>query len=230
MEIDFLALGMIGLLVGLSHCIGMCGGFVLTYTMKVNENDLIQKPTFLQSLTPHLLYNSGRLISYIILGQIVALIGSALGFTFKSFQGSIEIFAGIVMVLIGLDFAGIIKTANPDSFPGISAFKRLIHSLFNSVKRKNILGLGFVMGFIPCGPVYAALAKAASAESVVKGMLLMLFFGLGTFPAMIITGLFADKITTKFKQYVYKIAAVMVILLGLFTVFRGIKKLIMLAG
>jgi sulfite exporter TauE/SafE len=230
MNIDLLALLAIGFTVGFSHCIGMCGGFVLSYTLKVNQNDFIEKPTVLQSLLPHLLYNSGRVISYMVLGQFVGFIGMILGGVFKSFQGGIEIFAGIVMVLMGLDFLGYIKGAVFENFPGISHFKQFVQNLFNGVKRKNILGLGFVMGFIPCGPVYAALAKSAAAANILDSMLSMLFFGLGTFPAMILTGLFADKITTKLRKNVYKVAAILILLLGVFTIVRGIVKIIKFTG
>jgi sulfite exporter TauE/SafE len=230
MSIDLFALLAIGFTVGFGHCVGMCGGFVLSYTLKVNQNDFIEKPTLIQSLLPHLLYNSGRTLAYMTLGQAVGLLGMIIGGLFKSFQGGVEVFAGVVMVLMGLDFLGYIKTSVFDDFPGISHFKQFVQNLFNRVKRKNILGLGFIMGFIPCGPVYAALAKSAAAANILDSMLSMLFFGLGTFPAMILTGLFADKITTRLKKHVHKIAAILILLLGAFTIVRGIVKIIKFSG
>ena len=53
----------------------------------------------------------------------------------------------------------------------------------------------------------------------------MLVFGLGTFPAMIITGLAADVISQKLRHKLYRIAAGLVILLALLTIIRGIDSL-----
>ncbi|HID38062.1 MAG TPA: sulfite exporter TauE/SafE family protein [Calditrichaeota bacterium] len=227
MEIDFLAVFLIGLLGGFSHCIGMCGGFVVSYTFKINENEFIERPGFLRRLTPHLMYSSGRILTYMLLGEIFGFLGGSLQviFTIRDFQGYLQLFAGLVMVFMGLDLAGLIPKLAPDSFPGINAFKRLIHNLFNKVNRRNVFGLGFVLGFIPCGLVYAVGAKAAATGSILGGMLTMLFFGLGTLPAMVLTGLAAHLISAKLRSHIYKVAALMVIVLGVITVLRGLDVL-----
>ena len=223
MQVDFLAVFLIGLLGGFSHCIGMCGGFVISYTLKINENDLTTRPSFLQRLIPHLMYSSGRILTYMLLGEIFGFLGGSLQviFAIRDFQGFLQLFAGVVMIFMGLDLAGLIPNLAPDSFPGINAFKRLIHNLFSKVNRRNVFGLGFVLGFIPCGLVYAVGAKAAATGSLVGGMLTMLFFGLGTLPAMVLTGLAAHLISAKLRARIYKIAAILVVLLGLLTVLRG---------
>jgi sulfite exporter TauE/SafE len=101
----------------------------------------------------------------------------------------------------------------------------LVTSLFNSVNRKNIFGLGLVLGLIPCGLVYVAGAKAAATQSMVGGMLTMLFFGLGTFPAMFLSGMTAHLISDKLRKRLYRLAAIMVLILALFTILRGIDGL-----
>jgi len=227
MNIDFITLFVIGFLGGFSHCIGMCGGFVVTYTIKIAESDTIQNPNFWQKLSPHLLYSGGRLITYSLLGQIFGLIGGTLGvvLAIKDIQGVLQLFAGLVMLLMGLDLAGFIPNLSPDSFPGIGLFKRLVGSLFNRVQRKNIFMLGFILGFIPCGLVYAVGAKAAATQSMAGGFLTMFIFGLGTFPAMILTGLSTNILSHKLRGRLYHIAAFLVILLGVLTILRGIDAL-----
>jgi sulfite exporter TauE/SafE len=227
MEIEFLALFLIGFLGGFSHCIGMCGGIVLTYTLKVSENDPVILPSRWQSLKPHLLYNTGRVLTYTVLGEIFGLLGSSLGFiiAIRDFQGGLELFAGGIMLLMGIELAGWIPAISPDSFPGLNRFKDLVSSLFNRVNRKNIFVLGLVLGFLPCGLVYAAGARAAATQSIVGGMLVMLFFGLGTFPAMIMTGFTAHFISLKLRHRLYRIATIMVIALAILTVLRGIDSL-----
>jgi len=227
MHIEFLALFLIGFLGGFSHCIGMCGGIVLTYTLKIQENDPPVRPSKWQLIKPHLLYNSGRIITYTFLGELFGLIGGTLGviFAIRDFQGGLQLFAGIIMFLMGIELAGWVPSISPDYFPGINTFKRHITSLFNRVNRKNIFALGLVLGFLPCGLVYAAGAQAASTQSFVGGMLTMLVFGLGTFPAMLLSGMTAHFISNKLRHRLYRVAAILVVILAIFTILRGIDGL-----
>ena len=71
MNIDYLTLFIIGFLGGFSHCIGMCGGIVLTYTLKVQENDPVEHPSKWQMIKPHLLYNGGRILTYTFLESVL---------------------------------------------------------------------------------------------------------------------------------------------------------------
>ena len=226
MEIELITIFMVGLFGGFGHCIGMCGGFVMTYTLKIQETDHTV-PSKWQTIYPHLLYNSGRVLTYIILGEIFGFLGSSLGviFALRDIQGVLQLFAGLVMVIMGFDLAGWIPASGPDTFPGISGFKRLVRSMFNRVNRKNIFILGVILGFIPCGLVYAAGAKAAATQSILGGMLTMLVFGLGTFPAMVITGLTVNIISNKLRKQLYRIAAILVILLGILAILRGIDAM-----
>ena len=227
MELELFATFLIGFFGGFGHCIGMCGGFVMTYTLKIQENDTITKLSRWQTLYPHLLYNSGRVLTYVILGEIFGFLGSSLGviFALRDIQGVLQLFAGFVMVLMGIELAGWFPASGPDTFPGISVFKRLVQSMFNRVNRKNIFVLGLVLGLIPCGLVYAAGAKAAATQSILGGMTTMFVFGMGTFPAMVITGLTVDLISAKLRHRLYRLAAIMVIILGILTILRGIDAM-----
>jgi uncharacterized protein len=48
--------------------------------------------------------------------------------------------------------------------------------------------LGVVLGFLPCGLLYGALAAAAGTASVREGALAMAAFAVGTVPALIAVG------------------------------------------
>ena len=227
MSVDFIGAFLIGLLGGFSHCIGMCGGFVFTYTVKISEKESDAKKGKLNLLLPHLLYNSGRVLTYTFLGEIFGFLGGTIGFVMsvRDFQGGLQLFAGIFMMVIGLEIGGLLPTTSKDYFPGISGFKKLVTNLFNRVNRRNIFGLGLVLGFIPCGLVYVAGAMAAATESILGGMLTMLFFGLGTFPAMIVTGLASDLLSLKFKSRLYRISAIIIIIMAMLAILRGVDAL-----
>jgi len=66
---------------------------------------------------------------------------------------------------------------------------------------------------------------AAATESILGGMLTMLFFGLGTFPAMIVTGLASDFLSVRFRSRLYKISAIMIIIMGILAILRGVDAL-----
>ena len=128
MQVDYIAAFLIGLIGGFSHCIGMCGGFVLTYSVKISENEIRKQQTVWQRIYPHLSYSAGRIITYTFLGEIFGFIGGTIGliFSMKNFQGGLQLFAGIIMFFMGLDLAGLIPVLPPNSFPGINAFKKLV--------------------------------------------------------------------------------------------------------
>lgn len=224
-NVDYIAVFIIGLLGGFSHCIGMCGGFVMTYTIKLSENTFQEKSNFWHKLYPHLLYSAGRVLTYTLLGELFGLLGSTLGFvsSFRQFQGGLMLFAGLIMIFMGLDFAGFFPSLSPNSFPGVSKFKNLVRGMVNRVNPGNIFGLGLVLGFLPCGMVYAVAAKAAATQSIIGGGLTMLFFGIGTIPAMVLTGIGAHLLSGKLRSRLYKVAAILVIILGVVTVAKSMK-------
>jgi sulfite exporter TauE/SafE len=227
MDFDYITIFLIGFFGGFSHCIGMCGGFVMTYSLKIRENDIIKTPTRWQKVSPHLLYNAGRVLTYTVLGEIFGLAGGTLGviFAIRDLQGVLQLSAGILMVLIGLDLAGWLSIFGTGEYPGIKSFKKIATMLFRSVNRRNVFVLGLILGLIPCGLVYVAGAKAAATQSVTGGALTMLVFGLGTFPAMLVTGFAADLISQKLRTRLYRFAAILVIILAFFTILRGIDNL-----
>ncbi|MCW4573875.1 sulfite exporter TauE/SafE family protein [Venenivibrio stagnispumantis] len=51
--------------------------------------------------------------------------------------------------------------------------------------RKNPFLLGVFNGFLPCPLVYAFLMRALFEQNPVKGMVVMILFGIGTVPAML---------------------------------------------
>lgn len=224
MSIDYPAVFLIGFLGSFGHCIGMCGGFVMAYSIKINQNQPASKAFF---ISPHLLYNIGRVITYTFLGLLFGLVGETLGVRLGliSFQGTLQIIAGLLMIWMGLDFGGWIPPLSASYFPGYTRFKQLIGSFLRKVNRKNVLGLGLILGFIPCGLVYAAGAKAAAAESALGGMLTMLVFGIGTIPGMLMMGIGANFVTVKFRQRLFRLATILVILLGAFTIYKGVRAL-----
>ena len=225
--IDLVTVFLIGLFSSLGHCIGMCGGFVMTYSLKIHREPPRGGLSRWTQLLPHLLYNGGRIFTYMLLGLFFGALGETLKIIveIRRFQGSVEVFAGLMMIVMGLDLGGWLPISRGAYFPGYHTFKRGLNHLLERVNRRNVFQLGMILGFIPCGLVYAAGAKAAATGNAFSGMLIMLFFGLGTVPALLLVGVGANLISVRWRNQLFRLAALLVIVLGIVTVMRGVSAL-----
>jgi len=207
-----------GFLTSISHCIGMCGGFIMAYSLNTQDKKSL--------LLPHVLYHSGRIITYTFLGAVFGLIGSTSSAALSVFhlQDLLFIFAGLIMVILGFEFAGLFSVLNLTKLPFIAKYQIFVRKRISSVNIHNIFVLGLILGFIPCGPVYVAGVTASTSGSIINGALTMAAFGIGTFPVLIIFGVSTNILTQKFKQKLLQFTAILVIILGLFTIYKGVVK------
>jgi sulfite exporter TauE/SafE len=214
-ELSIVAAFMIGLL-GSTHCIGMCGGIVSALTMGLSEQTR-RSPL---KLLPYLLtYNAGRLISYSIAGLIVGLLSSTLSDVFQIGRFPIGgVVGGLFMVALGIYIAGWFQTLTWLEKLG-SAFWRKVEPFgrrFMPVRSPaQALGLGFFWGWLPCGLVYSTLALAATSDGAVNSALLMLAFGVGTLPILLLMGTLANRLQRIIRhRWTRYIAGILIILFG----------------
>jgi sulfite exporter TauE/SafE len=88
-----------GLTVGFGHCIGMCGPIVASLSLTLKGRRVI---------VPHLLYNTGRITTYALLGGVMGATGSftSVAARIASLQKGVMIFTGILIIVMGLAMAG----------------------------------------------------------------------------------------------------------------------------
>ena len=214
-ELSYVAAFMIGLL-GSTHCIGMCGGIVGALTLGLPES-VRQSPL---KLLPYLLtYNAGRLFSYSLAGLIVGLLSASAGNLFQVGKFPIGgIIGGLFMMALGIYIGGWLQTMAPLEKLG-SHFWRLIEPFgrrFMPVRSPlQALGLGVIWGWLPCGLVYSTLALAATSGDALKSATLMLAFGAGTLPMLLLIGGFAEKMQRFTRhQWTRYIAGILLIVFG----------------
>lgn len=193
------------------HCIGMCGGIMISQSITTKESSKFER------LKPSLLYNSGRVISYTILGGIVGGLGSVFSLS-SSAQGFISIIAGIFMVVMGLNIYG---------FKALRRFNiKLPWSICKVSSKKNTpFIVGLLNGFMPCGPLQAMQLYALATGSIVSGALSMFFFALGTIPLMLFFGVISSLLTKKGTKNLLKISGIIVLVLGISMINRGLAIL-----
>lgn len=218
-NISYSLIFLIGVLASF-HCIGMCGGFVVSYTIADGEQKLGQK-----KYNKHFLYNLGRLISYTIIGGILGGFGSVFGIN-PSFSGTLLFLAGIIMILMGLSILTNFKVLrNMTKFFGSFEFvAKYLYRNKKSTKPKGPLMIGLLTGLMPCGPLQAMQLYALTTGSIIEGAFSMFLYSLGTIPLMFgfgtIVGMFSGS---KIKQII-KISGAVVILLGFVMINRGLTN------
>jgi sulfite exporter TauE/SafE len=180
------ALLLAGLAGSLVHCVGMCGPFVLGQVMASVEQPGDRSYGEWHRLTGALLvpYHLGRFTTYTALG---ALAGGATA-VFASLEMFGWLSAILLIVAAGLLAAQALGMAVNAASPATTLLARLAGPLSASRTALARYGLGVILGFLPCGLLYAALAAAAGTGSVVSGAISMSCFALGTVPALVAVG------------------------------------------
>lgn len=204
----YAALFVVGLLTSV-HCIGMCGGICMTQCVPQGENSgETAGNTKASKIRPSLLYNTGRVISYTVIGGIVGALGSVISFSGVA-KGIVAIFAGVFMMIMGLNMLNL--------FPWLRKFNLKMPKFLT----RNITGkgnspfyVGLLNGLMPCGPLQAMQLYALSTGSPVKGAISMLLFSLGTVPLMFGFGAVSSLLSKKFTKKMLTVSASLVIILG----------------
>ncbi len=183
---------MIGLL-GAGHCLGMCGGISAALGMAVDGK---------RKLAVLLGYNLGRIFSYSLAGLLVGLLGYW-GAEYLAAGPLLRITAATLLVLMGLYVADWWRLLTWLERAGALLWRRVqpLASRFLPVTTvSNALLAGMIWGWLPCGLVYSALAYAATAEEPLQGAAMMLSFGLGTAPAVLMGGVFSEALRRQLQR------------------------------
>jgi sulfite exporter TauE/SafE len=211
---DFVTPLTIGL-IGSFHCIGMCGPIVVALPLK--KHNLISK------ITGTILYNSGRVLTYSILGILFGLLGR--GIHLAGFQQWTSILLGVTMIISVLfPFVFREKITIAGLFSGFAA--RLIlklKKLFTDRSYFSLVMIGLLNGLLPCGLVYVAIAGAINSGNVLSGALFMMLFGIGTIPLLLIATLASDAIGQSVRSKMRKVVPYFVFLLGVLFILRGMS-------
>jgi uncharacterized protein len=212
---------------GSFHCMGMCGGFACAVGRDPRGGGA--------TIARHLLYNTGRLSTYCFMGVLAGMLGQIIctpqGINLSSNsldlgQRILAIAAGLLMIAMALQFFGLVPNLGrgPLGFGG-NTFSASLRSLLGTPGPAAPIAIGVFNGFLPCPLVYAFLAQAASTATAPSGFLVMLAFGLGTFPAMLMMGGVGRLLAPVWRQRGVRLAGSCILLLGLVTLSRGILPL-----
>ncbi|MFC5300731.1 sulfite exporter TauE/SafE family protein [Azospira restricta] len=188
----YLALFLVGLLGG-THCVGMCGGIVGALSLGGPSR-----------LSLHLAYNLGRILSYGFAGALVGAVGGALALSGQlPVRLALHAAASLMLIALGLYLIGVTRALAFTERLGQRLWRRiqpLTRRFLPADTPARAFPLGLLWGWLPCGLVYSALATALTAGSPARGALLMLAFGAGTLPNLLLAGLLLARLRAFVQQ------------------------------
>jgi uncharacterized protein len=204
-----LALFLVGVLGGV-HCVGMCGGVIGALSSGVSLRPAATWPL-------HFSYNLGRIVTYSALGAVVGSVGSAT-LLFKQWlpvQLVLYLIANGLLVALGLYLMGITRVLQPLENAGHRVW-RLVQPpaarLLPIRDWKTAFPVGLAWGLLPCGLTYSVLSTALVSGSGGRGAEMMLAFGLGTLPNMLLAGMALVQLRRITRQRWVRLASGLLVL------------------
>ncbi len=204
-------------LLGSMHCAGMCGPFAV-----------IASASQASGRTPRWklsgFYNFGRFLTYVTLGALAGVVGATLnlGGSLVGLQQIATLSAGFAMIVFGsIALLRILGVRVP--FIALPKFVTRLLGKGHQVSKGLSPGpratlIGMLTTFMPCGWLYAFVITAAGTGSPLNGALVMATFWSATLPVMVALGVGVQEILGKSRRWVPHVTAVVVVLVGFYTV------------
>jgi sulfite exporter TauE/SafE len=207
------------------HCVGMCGGFACA----LGADPRGRVATLLRRLS----YNLGRVTTYCFLGALGGYLAADLCVSEPGApptawaQRALAVASGLLMVGIGLRLLGWLRSRGgaPLHGFGVELIAPGLRGLLRLPGPTAPLAFGVLNGFLPCPLVYAFAAQAAGSGGALPGVLVMLAFGLGTFPALLLVAGLGDRLGGAWRRRGVDVAGALIMILGLITLARGLAPI-----
>ncbi len=218
-DVSLLSAFLVGLLGGV-HCVGMCGGIVTALSLGLPPDDRAAR------WRCQLSYNLGRILSYSLAGALFGGIGWLAGHWsgIHQIQLALQGLAALFMIALGLYLGGWWMGLTRIEQLGGQVWKRLepLGRRFLPVRGAGqALALGAIWGWLPCGLVYSVLVWAIAAGSPAQGAMLLLSFGLGTLPNLLLMGAAAERLAARVRDpLARRLAGLLVTGFGLYSLYR----------
>jgi sulfite exporter TauE/SafE len=126
--------------------------------------------------------------------------------------------AALFLLLFGLNRLGILPEpawlAAAD-FQKIPILGRLVRRSMQTTQLLSVFTLGLMLGLLPCGLSYAAFARALASGSSLSGGLLVLCFGIGTLPGLLLLGTSAGLLLKRHRRLTEILAGLIMVAMAL---------------
>ncbi len=207
---------------GSVHCLGMCGGIVTALALSSREVGVSRRFTF------NLCYHLGRVTTYTLLGLLVGFASQAGMVTeLKPHLRWLFLAANLLVLFIGLCTAFGLRSLGISTLDGsaLGFIRSLLPRIAANASVLAAVPAGLLMGLLPCGLLYGVLISAATSGSPLSGGSMMLSFGLGTLPALLIYGQMASALSALGGAIFQRFMGAAVALLGAAGVWKALAAL-----
>jgi len=212
---------LIGLTAGVSTCMALVGGLILSISARHAEKH--PEATPMQKFRPHLFFNFGRVSSYFLLGGLIGLAGKAFQLSGLTL-GILTIIVGLVMLVLGAQLTEMFPRLSNSSLTlpvGISRFLGINRQHEKEYSHWNSIVTGALTFFLPCGFTQAMQLYAMSTGNFWSGAFIMGVFALGTAPGLLGIGGLTSVIKGQFAKKFYMFVGILVVFLALFNISNG---------
>ncbi|MBW4061678.1 sulfite exporter TauE/SafE family protein [Candidatus Saccharibacteria bacterium] len=174
--------------------------------------------------TPIVLFLVAKLVAYTLLGFMLGWLGSMLQLT-PMMRAILQISIGIFMVGTALRLLNVHPIFRHFALEPPKAVTRYIRrkTKSNNSSWFQPMFLGALTVFIPCGVTQAMMALAVASGTPITGALIMFAFVLGTTPLFFTLAYLATKLGSKLQDRFWKVAGVLVLILGLVAIDSGLN-------
>lgn len=191
----------------------MCGPLMLALPL--------DRGTRRQVIFQSLVYQTGRISMYAVLGLVFGLVGK--GVALAGFQQALSVFAGFVLLFAAFFAARWERAAL--AVPGLRQLTNWVQVQIGRQLRNHprgmALGTGMLNGLLPCGLVYAAVAGAISTTSGWGGSAFMLIFGLGTLPLLFVLMAGGQRFSPEWRYRLRIVQPALLVLAAVLLLSRG---------
>ncbi len=207
-----------GLLVFFSPCVLPIVPFYLGYMAgasvhEVGAGEMLPPGLVRRAFLASVMFSLGIVTVFVLLGAAAFGLSQA----FRSVQAEFRLVAALIVLLLGLHFLGVIR---------IGLFNRAFHVEAGSMRGMSlpgayVVGLAFAAGWTPCvGGVLTAVILTASTEATaLRGLMLLVVFGLGMTLPFVGAALFIGpflRFAVRFRRHLPKVEKAMGLLLIVF--------------
>jgi uncharacterized protein len=199
--------------IGSMHCIGMCGPIAIALPVTPGG----------RFVTGRLLYNAGRVVTYVGLGALVGSLGGA--FVLAGMQQGVSIAVGGVMLFVVIlpSLSRRLSARLPVAHRAHELLRARFLPLFARRSLPALFGIGILNGLLPCGFVYVALGTAMTLGGVERGVVFLAGFGIGTIPAMFVISVVGKQLQAGAKRFLGLALPLFTGLLALLLILRGLN-------
>ena len=207
-----------GLLMGFSHCLGMCGPLVASFGLAARPGQ-----GALRAAGGQLPYHLGRVTTYGLLGGVMGATGAFVNVAGRlaGLGEVMALLAGALMVALGLGAAGVSALLGQLEARASRRVVALVRPLLAGGPSR-LYPLGLALGLLPCGASWTIFLGAAASGGPVNGLLMSLAFGLATVPGLLLPAALGALVGQRARGLLRRAGGLLVALMGAWFVWRGL--------